>query len=304
MPLSGRGSNGRFLIEGGTDSGAYWPNYRIATPGYFEAMGIPLVRGRLFNQSDGATSPQVAVISQAVANAVWPGEDPLGRRINVGNMDGDRTFITIVGVVGDIRSAPEVAVRGEIYVHYQQRGFLGNFTLVVQTAAGMENLIPLVTSEIRGANPNASVRVQTLNQLYASNTANRRFNFAVLAVFGGSALVLALLGVYGVTSYSVAQRKQEIGIRIALGAQNSDVSRMFLGEGSRLVLAGVVIGIAGALAATRVLGSLLFNVQTTDVFTYVLAAVPMFAAALLASHLPARRAARVDPLITMQQDKM
>ena len=300
MPLSGRSSNGRFLIEGGTDSGSFWPNYRIATPGYFEALSIPLIRGRYFNQSDGATSSEVAVISQSVANNVWPNEDPLGKRINTGNMDGDQQFMTIVGVVGDVRNAPEVAVRGEIYVHYLQRGFLGNHTMVVRSAVGTEALIQAVTSQIRNVNPSASVRVQTLDQLYTSNLANRRFNLALLGAFGGTALVLALLGIYGVTAYSVAHRKQEIGIRIALGAQRSDVTRLFLGEGSKLVLLGVAIGIAGAIAASRVLASLLFNIRTTDVPTYLLAIIPMFLAALLANHLPARRAARVDPMITIQ----
>jgi len=304
FPLSGRGSNGRFRIEGGTDSGNYWPDYRIATPGYFETLGIPLNRGRLFNATDGATTPQVAIISQDVANNVWPGEDPIGKRINNGNMDGDQNLATIVGIVGDIRNSPEGATRGAIYVHYLQRGFLGNFTMVVRATGPTDSLVTAIGSQVRAANPEASMRVQTLDQMFSSNLANRRFNFALLTVFGGSALILALLGVYGVTAYSVAQRRQEIGIRIALGAQPSHVTRMFLSEGSRLVLIGVIIGSAAALATSRVLSTLLVNVKTTDVWAYLLAIIPMFIAALLANHLPARRAARVDPLIAIQQDRM
>ncbi len=304
LPLSGRGSNGRFRIEGGTDSGSYWPDYRIASPGYFETLGIPLIRGRLFNATDGASTPEVAVISQDVANNVWPGQDPIGQRINYGNMDGDQNLATIVGIVGDIRNSPEGATRGAIYVHYLQRGFVGNFTLVVRAAGPTDALVTAIGSQVRAANPEASIRVQTLDQMFSSNLANRRFNFALLAVFGGSALILALLGVYGVTAYSVAQRRQEIGIRIALGAQPSHVTRMFLGEGSKLVLLGVIIGSAVALAASRVLATLLVNIKTTDVWAYLLAVIPMFIAALLANHLPARRATRVDPLTAIQQDRM
>ena len=299
MPLAGRYRNGRFRIEGGGDSGAYFPSYISASAGYFEAMGLPLIRGRFFNASDGVSSPQVAIISQLAANRVWPGEDPIGKRINYANMDGDPTFMTIVGVAGDVRVAPEAPATGEVYVHYLQRGFVGTFNVVVRSAGGTETLIPAVTSQIRSQNPNCHLE-PTLNQMFSTNLANRRFNFTLLASFGVTALVLALLGVYGVTAYSVAQRKQEIGIRIALGAQGSDVTRLFLGEGSRLVMIGVAIGIAGAVAASRVLSSLLFNVQTTDVPTYLIAIIPMFGAAMLASHLPARRAAQVDPMVTIQ----
>src|SRR5262249_52963598 len=129
-----------------------------------------------------------------------------------------------------------------------------------------------------------------------------RFNFALLGVFGGTALVLALLGIYGVTAYSIAQRKQEIGIRIALGAAGSEVSRMFLGEGAKLVAVGTAIGIAGAFVATRLLSSLLFEVHTTDAGAYLFAIIPMFGAAMLASHLPARRAGRVDPMVTIRDE--
>ncbi len=303
LPLSGRGSNGRFRIEGGTDSGTYWPNYRIVSPGYFEAMGIPLIRGRLFNATDGASTPEAAVISQNVANNVWPNEDPLGKRINVGNMDGDEKFMTIVGVVGDVRNAPESPVGGEVYVHYLQRGYVANLTLVLRSTNALESLVPAITAEIHKATPEATIRTQTLDQMLASNMANRRFNFALLAVFGGTALVLALLGIYGVTAYSIAQRRQEIGIRIALGATGSEVSRLFLGESSKLVATGTAIGIAGALAANQLLSSLLFDVKPTDAAAYLLAIIPMFAAALLASHIPTRSAARVDPMVTIREER-
>src|SRR5207237_1111694 len=145
-----------------------------------------------FEARDGASSPEVAVISQAVANAVWPGEDPLGKQINFGNMDGDSKFMTIVGVVADVRNAPESASPGEVYVDYLQRGFVGSFTIVVRSAMSPETLIPAITSDIRAAAPETAVRTRTLDQMFSTNLANRRFNFALLAAFGGSALLLAL----------------------------------------------------------------------------------------------------------------
>jgi len=302
MPLAGGGGNGRFVIEGGRDSGPYWPNYRVASTGYFEAMGIPLVRGRFFNSNDAASTPEVVVISQDVANKVWPGEDPIGKRINYGNMDGDLTFMTIVGVVGDVRNTPESGNQGEIYVNYLQRGSSGAFTVVVKSATPPEALVPSITSQIRSISPETAVRVLTLEQMFSSNLANRRFNFVLLTLFGGAALTLALIGIYGVTAYSVAQRKQEIGIRIALGAKPSDVSGLFVGESARLVMIGIGIGVAGSIALTRALSSLLFNVPVNDVASYLVAIVPLFAAAMLASHLPARRAARVDPMLTIRND--
>src|SRR5262249_16398007 len=161
MPLSGNSGNGRFRIEGGTDSGAYWPIYRVATPGYFEAMKIPLIRGRLFAETDGASSPEVALISKVVADTVWPGQDPIGKRINYANFDRDDKLMTIVGIVGDVRSAPEIPGRGDVYVHYLQRGSVDRFTLVIHAAGKTERLSRDVMAEIRKMNPAASIRVQT-----------------------------------------------------------------------------------------------------------------------------------------------
>lgn len=301
MPLSGRNSNGRFQIGGGRDSGAYWPGYRIATPGYFAAMGIPLIRGRVFDQTDGATTPEVAVISKAVADTVWPGEDAIGKQINYANMDGDEKFMTIVGIVGDVRQlGPESPVTGDIYVHYLQRGSLGGFTIVMDSTNSKETLIPTLTAYIKELNPQASARFQTVEQTFSSVLANRRFNLLIIGVFGATALILALMGVYGVTAYSVAQRTQEIGIRMALGAQSGDVVRLFVVDGSKLVFIGIALGVFGAFASGRVLASLLFEVQPTDIPTYLLTIIPLLGASLLASHLPARRASRVDPMITMR----
>jgi len=300
LPLSGIGGNGQFRIDGGKTSGAYWPVYRVATPGYFQAINIPLVRGRLFDETDGASTPQVAVISKTVADTVWPGQDPIGQRINYANFDRDPNFMTSVGVVADVRNSPEIPALGDVYVHYLQRGAVDNFTLVIHAVSQPENVAQEVMSEVRVMNSESSTRVQTMDQMFSSNMANRRFNFTLLTAFAGAALVLALMGIYSVTAYSVAQRTQEIGIRLALGAPLGNITRLFLAEGAKILCVGVVTGLMAAAAASRLLQSLLFGIHTSDVPSYVTAVLPLVVVGLIASLLPARRASRVDPMTTIR----
>jgi predicted permease len=304
LPITRSGGNGRFLIQNRGDSGEYWPNYRVASAGYFTAMNIALLRGRLFDGTDGPETPQVALVSRAVAERVWPGEDPLGQRINTGNMDGDERFMTVVGIVGDVRDrGPEAGMAGEIYVHYLQRPLAtSNFTLVARTAGDPGALVASVRAELRALEPELPVRFRTLEELVRASLADRRFNLTLLLAFGGTALLLATLGIYGVVAYGVAQRVGEIGIRMALGADRRQVVRLFLGAGGRLVLLGVLLGLAGALAAGRLLSSLLYEVSPADPLALALAAVPLGAAALLACYLPARKATRVDPLIALRSE--
>jgi predicted permease len=300
LPLTGSAANGQFSIEGGGTSGAYWPVYHVATSGYFQAMNIPILRGRVFDETDGATTPEVAVISKTVADTVWRGQDPIGRRINFGNFDRDPKFMTIVGVVADVRNSPDIPPLGEVYVHYLQRGAVDRFSLIVHAAARPESFARSVMSEIRSMNPNASIQVQTLEEMLSSSTANRRFNFTLLTVFAGSALILALMGIYTVIAYSIAQRSQEIGIRLALGAPLDSVTRLFVAEGAVMLFWGSVLGIAAAAGASRFLQSLLFGIRSGDAASYMLGVLPLVIAGLIASVLPARRAANVDPLITMR----
>jgi predicted permease len=301
LPLADYNTNGRFTLEDGTTSGDYWPVYNAATPGYFEAVGIPLIRGRFFNDKDGPDSPEVAVVSHAVANHVWPGQDPLGKRINYGNMDGDEHYTTVIGVAGDIRNNPAEALQGTIYVNFLQRGARNDFDFVIRGTGDAENLGRTLAAEIRKADPEASVRIKTFDQLFSSNLADRRFNLALLGSFGATALLLALMGIYAVASYSVAQRTQEIGIRMALGADAGAVARLFLSEGTRLVVGGVILGMVGALVTSRVLASFLFNIRPTDSLAFLIAIAPMIVTALIANFLPARRAAKVNPALTIQQ---
>src|SRR5215471_7871367 len=301
LPLGGGGANGQFLIEGGGNSGAYWPIYHVATPGYFRAMNIPIFRGRVFDETDGASTTEVAVISKRVADSVWPGQDPIGRRINYANFDGDRKFMTIIGIVGDVRNTPEIPALGEVYVHYLQRGALDSFSVVVHASAQPDALARQATSEIRSMNPEASIRVRTLDEMFSSSTAGRRFNFTLLTTFAASALVLALMGIYSAIAYSVSQRNQEIGIRMALGAQPIRIAGLFLAEGLWMVVAGALLGLVAAAGASRLLRSLLFGVQPTDATAYILAVLLVTIVGLLASLVPARRAAQVDAMTTIRE---
>ena len=305
LPLSGRGSNGRFLIEGGTSSGDYWPNFRVASPGYFAAMGIPLLSGRMFDSTDGPATVHVAVISKQVAERVWPGENPLGRRINYGNMDGEfESWSTIVGVVGDVRSdGPELGANGDIYLHYLQRPkTTASFTTVIRTSGDAQALTAAVRRLAQDLDPESSVSFRTLHGYFSGAMAERQFNLALVGVFGGTALLLAVMGIYGVMAYTVAQRTQEIGIRMALGAMGGDVVRQFLREGGRLIVIGIVLGLAGATALSKYIASLLFNTAPRDPWTFAAVAAAMALVALAACFIPARRATRVDPMVALRHE--
>src|SRR5262245_13119496 len=299
-PMSSSGGNGRFEIEGGRDSKDYWPSYCIASPGYFATLGIPILRGRGFDASDGVDTPHVAVISRDVAEHVFPGEDPISRRINTANMDGDATWITIVGVAGDVKAlGPEAATNGTIYTHYLQRGKgsgVGKFTWMLHTAADPAALVPSVRAAVRELDPEVAPKFVTLEQSYFDTTASRRFNLILIGVFAAVAMTLAGLGTYGVLAYSVEQRTREIGIRMALGARTAEVGRMVVREGVRLVALGTAIGLVLAFALTRLLTSLLFGVSRTDVVTYAGTIGFSFVLALAASWVPAWRAMKVEPM--------
>ena len=305
-PMSEFDPNGRFLIEGREHSGNYWPSYRLAGRGYFTTLGIPLLRGRLFDATDGPDTPQVAIISRDVADKAFPGEEPIGRRINTANMDGDENWMTIVGVVGDVReSGPEAATNGTIYTHYLQRdkgAGVASFTWVLHTSGETTALLPAVREVVRTLDPEVAPKFTTLEQSFSAATASRRFNLTLVGVFATMALALASLGIYGALAYSVEQRTHEIGIRMALGARTGEVTRMVVGEGFRLAALGVAIGLAGAFALSRLLVNLLFGVEPTDPATYVATAAFLLAVALAACWIPARRAARVDPMVALRYE--
>ncbi len=304
LPLTGGGANGRFLHENKQPS-EIWPDYRVVTHGYFRALGIPLLSGRAFDPTDGAGSPHVAVVSRRAADALWPGASPIGRRFDWGNMDGYfDMWITIVGVVGDVRHrGPSEESSGTIYLLAQQRpSVTERMTLVVHAQGDAAALGPSLRSTVQSLWPEATVTFRTLDQVFARSLADRRFNLTLLGVFAGTALALAMLGIYGVISYTVAQRTQEIGIRMALGAAPRDVLGMVLSRGAALAALGIALGLCGAWGASRFIATLLSGVAPTDAPTYAAVTLLLAGMALAAALIPARRAARVDPMMALRYE--
>jgi predicted permease len=277
-------------------------DFCVATDGYFQVLGIRLIRGRIFDERDGANSPHAAVISESLARDRWPGQDPIGHTIEFGNMDGDLRLLTIVGIVGDVRYyGLDVPPRPTVYVNLFQRPRAA-ITVTMLSDADTQ----LVTSAARGIlqdlNPEIPANFRTLSQVYSASLGSRRFNVILTGFFGITALLLATTGVFGVMAYSVSRRTREIGVRIALGAAAGDVLRMILGQGLRTIFIGVAIGITGSLALTRTVESLLFGVTATDPLTFGGVTALLVGAALLACYIPARRATRVDAMVALRYE--
>jgi len=274
-------------------------NYSAVSGDYFGAMRIPLLAGRVFNERDDLKAPRVAVVSAELAQRVFPGESAIGKRINV--TTGPETFREIVGIVGDVKQkGPAQETRPHVYEPFAQapNHFM---TLVVRTESDPLAIIPAVRATVFELDHELPLqRVTTLDAVLSNSIRQQRFASVVLSVFAGVALVLALAGLYGVISYSVAQRTRELGIRVVLGAQVTDVVGLVLKQGMTFVLLGEVVGIAGAFALTRLIGGLLFGVSPTDAKTFVTVAVSLFLVALLACYVPARRATKVDPLVALR----
>ncbi len=302
LPLAGGGPDGTFLINNNpTRKGR--AEYRLAGSGYFAAMRIPLLRGRTFDASDQPNSPNAAVVSQSLARKYWPNEDPIGQTIQFGNMDGDLRLLHVVGVVGDVHDyRVDVAISPTIYANALQRLPSPSFTVVARAQIGPSALVPAMREAVRSLDPQLPLNFRTLDQVLSSSLDQRRFSLVIFGVFGSVALLLAAMGIYGVTTYAVAQRTQEIGIRMALGARMSDVLKLVLKSAMSLALMGAAIGLAGAFAITRVMSSLLFGVTPTDATTFVAVSVVLIVVALLACYIPARRATKVDPLVALREE--
>ena len=279
--------------------------YCVAGEAYFRTLGIPLVRGRMFGDQDDLNSPHVALISQSLARERWPDQDPIGQVIDFGNMDGNLKPQTIIGIVGDVRARgldrPPSPV---IYLDYRQRGLHANSspTILMRSAAPVGPIVSAARGVFHELAPDVPVKVSTFEVELGGWLADRRFLLLLVGVFAAAALALAAVGIYGVVAFSVTRRTQEIGIRMALGARQSDVLRLILGEGARMAVLGVVLGIAASLAITRLLSTLLFGISATDPLTFVGVALLLSLVALLASYIPARRAMRVDPDIALRSE--
>jgi predicted permease len=274
---------------------------RVVSEGYFRAMGIPLLRGRVFEPIDAPDAPHVAVISQSLADAKWPHQDPLGRYIQFGNMDGDPRGLRVVGLVGDVREFTFEALPGPlVYEYYQQRpGQASRFSIVLR-GPSPDSLGPAAQRAVREVDPQLPVRVRTLTQALDRAMSGRRFNLLLVAAFGAAALVLATLGTYGVIAYAVAQRTREISIRRALGAQSWQLFGLVVGRGARLGAVGTGVGLLSAMAVSRVLQGMLFGVAPTDPIAFTSVVAIIAGAVMLACYLPARRAMRIDPAITLR----
>jgi putative ABC transport system permease protein len=276
-------------------------DFCAATQGYFQTLGIPLLRGRIFNEGDSPDSPHVAVISESLARNRWPDQDPIGHTIEF-PIDGDLRLFTIVGIVGDVHEyGVDVPSRPTVYVNLFQRP-IPAVTVTMLTNANTQLVTSSARQILHDLNPDVAPKFRTLSGIYSASLGSRRFNVILVACFGIIALLLATVGVFGVMAYSVSRRTREIGVRVALGARSRDVLTMVLGQGLRTVLIGIAIGLAGSLAITRTLQSLLFGVTATDPVTFAAVILLLVTTALLACYIPARRAAKVDPMVALRYE--
>jgi len=302
LPLSGERFVISFEIEGRPMAPKDHPSAEFFTTGvnYFKTIGIPLIKGRDFDDRDKHGSTPVAIVSEAFARQYFPNEDPIGKRIKPGisSIEGeDSTMRDIVGVVGDVRNIELSSESKPAYYVPQTQVPFSQMVTVVKTTSEPHSLISTVTKEVAAMDPDVPLfGVRTMQEFLSASVAAPRFNTTLLSIFAGVALVLTIVGLYGVMSYSVAQRTNEIGIRLALGAQSRDVLLMVVRQGSILILVGLVFGLAGAYALTRLIASLLFGVTTKDPLTFVAVAVVLAVVALLACYIPALRATKVDPI--------
>ena len=256
----------------------------------------------------------VAVVNQALARAYWPNKDPLGRRLRLLDAPPERAktvFLSVVGVVADAKNNSLTDAAGqEVFVPLRQRaaavggmGFAQQMTLAVRTSGEPQQLVKTIRQEVWALDPNIPITgVQTMEQILETVTVQRRFNTILLGIFAAVALVLAAVGIYGVLSYSVTQRRHEIGIRMAMGAQRRDVLRLVIGQGMKLTLVGVLIGLSGALALTRLMEKLLFGISASDPATFLAAVFLLPIVALMACYLPAWGATKVDPMVALRHD--
>lgn len=277
-------------------------DFCVATDGYFQVLGIPLIHGRVFDERDGANAPHVAVISESLARDRWPDQDPIGHTIEFGNMDGDIRLLTIVGIVGDTQQyGLDEPPRPTVYVNLFQRP-----RAVITVTMLSDSDVGPVSSAAKGIlqdlNPEIPTRFRTFQQVYSASLGSRRFNVILIGFFGITALLLATAGVFGLTAYSVSRRTREFGVRVALGATSADVLGMVLWQGMHTILIGVAIGIVGSFALTQTVSSLLFGVTATDPITFVGVTLLLIAVALLACYIPARRATKVDPMVALRYE--
>jgi putative ABC transport system permease protein len=277
--------------------------FRVVSPDYFRAMRIPLVKGRLFTEQDKEGGLPVGLISQRAAEELWPGADPIGKRVMSHN-DNKEEWTTVIGVVADVRHRGlDRRASADLYVPFAQRPFRAtDVTVVIRATTPPATLVPSVRDTVKAINRNLPVEFEPMEQVFSRSVASRRYNMLLLGVFAALALLLSVLGLYGVLSYTVSQSTREIGIRMALGAQPRDVLQMIVKQGMALTLSGIVVGVLAALLLTRLMTSLLFGVTATDPWTFAGVSALLILVAVLACYIPARRATKVDPMIALRYE--
>jgi predicted permease len=305
LPWTGYDENAGFTIEGKT----FPPNdgaggrYHFVSSDYFRTIGVPLMAGRFFNANDGMDSPNVVLINQSMAERYWQGESAVGKRFTFSSQPKEKNWYTIVGVVGDVKDFPTSPAAVPAFYWPTSQQAPRQTILAVRGTANPLGLIESLRNEVRALDKDLPLaEVKTLETIAGTAVAGQRFTLWLVGFFAGTALLLAAIGIYSVLSYLVAQRTHEIGVRMALGAQLGDVLKLVVRQGMTLVLLGVTLGIVAAVALTRLMKGLLFEVGTTDPLTFALVAALLAAVALVACYLPARRATKVDPMIALRYE--
>ena len=311
MPFGGNWTTGSFEIEGyqaPEDLAGPWGDIRRVSPGFFETLRIPVLRGRVLNDQDREGTPLVAVIDDEFVRRYYPKENPLGKRLTFGPPEGStdttaREWIEVVGVVGHTKhEGLDADARIQLYLPFAQipQQFMA---VAVRTAGNPEGYVNQMREAVRSADPELPISaVRTMEELIEQSVGQRKLSMMLLSLFSGIALVLASIGIYGVMSYSVTQRSRELGVRIALGARRADVLRLVLRQGMSLALIGIGIGVAAALILTRLIESQLFGVRASDPLTFVVVALLLGTTALIANLVPALRAMRVDPAVVLREE--
>jgi predicted permease len=307
LPWTGYDENaGGFRIEGKTPQPGeeFHARYHAATPGYFRAMGIPLLAGRAFNDGDKDGAKNAFVINQTMAKHYWPNEDPTGKRLSFSDdPKKDSDWTTVVGVVGDVKDHPNSPGTEAAfwYPEYQSPDF--DMLIAMRTQSDPKQAIDSLRGTVHQLDPELAVAdIKLMDQITDSAVSTPRFTFALVGLFAGLAIMLAAIGAYGVISYTVGQRASEFGLRVALGAQRGDLLRMVLGQSARLAIPGTLIGVILALSLSRVVRGLVYQVSPTDPVVMTAVVLLVLFIALLASYIPARRAAATDPMTTLRTE--
>jgi putative ABC transport system permease protein len=305
LPLGGANSSDAYLIEGVPEPQPGQENdgrYRVATPDYFSTMGISIVRGRSFTDQDKAGAPPVVIVNEAFVRKHWPNENAIGKRIRFYGPLDRAPWMEVVGVIEDVKHELDLPVTPEYYLPHAQDSW-NAMVLVARTSVEPGSIAAALRQQVWAIDKDQPVfDVRTMEEVRSGSVAIYSFSSVMLGIFAGVALLLAAVGIYGVMAFAVTQRTQEIGIRMALGARTADVMKLVVKNGMKLALLGLVIGLAGSWALTRFMEKLLVGVRPTDLLTFSLVSLCLLVAAFIACYLPARRAAKVDPLVALRYE--